>query len=352
VVSILALFCLQISSINAAAVVSDNIQCGDNPQCLIVDTMEVEIENVSFFTRNMVGTKYSYSKAIEAWYELTRNRGCNDVSNIVVGGTFSEDGAPSSSIPGNFANHIYPQSSKNKQCTIVVQYSMTRNNGNPVIVLNHHDRSVELGRRALASVIRVVDFYRTYYGKTGPLNVWGLSKGAAVVASLWYQEAQSNSRTIIEGPVDEDAMNDPSVPKITTDSCVSNNCYYMGFGYPHSAESNSIYSLSRKAAYAWRNSAKGYMYKASINYDQYWRLTKFVNYSDPVFDCASFDGDPETSPCGLAAQDNCHKYGRFLKDQGYARMIKPWSYSQPNWENEIANGFPGYRWINDYCGNS
>ncbi len=200
-------------------------QCGTNTKCLIVDVIEVNIDDSTgpFFNHTLqISTlvdKHSTGMVQKAWKELIYNRGCSDVVDVVVGGTLDEDGAPNSAVPANFATHLSAIGKNKARCTIVVDYSRDS-------VDHHHDVSVEVGRRALSVVLFKLDSIRTRLGLKQPIRVWGYSKGAAIVESVWTIEAKNARRTLVAD----------AIKNISYDACPSNNCYYMGFGYPYNKQ--------------------------------------------------------------------------------------------------------------------
>ncbi len=316
--SIIVLYLLNVSY--AAAALEANKQCGQNTQCLIVDTMYVNKAAI-FVTEPLGNLSVSYENVKAAWFELTKNRKCKDVADIVVGGTTNEDGAPDSSIPATFASHLVASKlNKLSRCTIVVNYTM-----DGAFADNYYDTSVELGRRSLSAVLAVLDYIRESKGFTDKIRVWGYSKGASIVESIWRQEAMNNDRTLVS-----------TYPKKQyIDACHSNNCYYFGFGYPYTRETNNSYPISRKTASTWLPETAGYMTKASRVLNEWWRITTFSNLNDRVYLCDSI------YQCFISAIDACHRdYVNFLSQQVYSDFDRFWNREEIDWTYLVA----GYSW--------
>jgi hypothetical protein len=263
-------------------------------------------------------TRYSQKRVKEAWSKLVPSR-CSDVSDIVVGGTFGENGSPRNSIPGGFAEHL-----KNR-CVIVVHYELE----GPVIDAAAYEDSTEHGRKALALVLNRVDRLRTQNGKKGRLRVWGHSKGAAIVASTWRMEARNGKTKYIT------TLNGK---KRYVDACPSNRCYYFGFGYPRKMEIGSRFSISRVTGSMWSSGTGGQIIKPPSKQNAWWRLTSFTNATDPIFTC--------TLKCAwdLVTKSRCHFYNKFLRDKGY-------SYFDGFNRYGSRSSRPSPRMIGDKCGN-
>lgn len=317
VITLIGLLFLSVNSVVAITLDSNKIcDSGANNKCRIVDVIDVTETSSGIITE--VSTKNVYS----AWKSLTLGNGCKDVADVVVGGTLAEDGAPESPYPGEFAEHLIdPYDVNNNSCTIVVNYYLG------FYPDNYFDTSVEVGRRALSAILNKLDSIRRGEGKSGVIRVWGLSKGAAIVESVWTIEARDSSKTLVS-----------DIPsKIYMDACPSNQCYYMGFGYPYFNEQGSTKHTSRKTAGLWMPEDTGYMKQPdSSQAREYKRLTTFTNYSDPVYSCSKstkedFDNaiewgfwyfiDKESASnnadwdnCFVAPFHECHGYGKLLRE--------------------------------------
>jgi hypothetical protein len=233
-------------------------------------------------------TVYSTSGVVEAWNQLRPSQ-CSDVYNVVVGGTFGENGAPDKSTPAGFAGHI------GSRCAIVVHYELE----GPVIDAQAYEDSVEHGRKALALVLNKLDSLRTAAGKTGKLRVWGHSKGAAIVESIWRVEARNGQKKTITS-------------SYSVNPCPSDNCYYFGFGYPYQQELNSRFTLSHDTAEMWSYWSRGYIEKPTLDNNQWHRLTTYSNYSDPIYTCSwGCAGD-------LLLNNRCHLYDNLLTSTSYS----------------------------------
>lgn len=330
IISIVLFSLIQIESL--LAIELDPIEtCGDNQKCLIVDTLEVNHRFLSV-PREHETTLASTVKVHEAWNRLTTEQGCSDVADIVVGGTTAENGYfgfNPSSVPGDFAEHLnYSNGKVSYRCTLVVNYDMGG-------IAQEFNSSVEVGRRALTTVLNTLDNLRTKYSKSGPIRVWGASKGAAIVASIWYIEAHKGLNQIIQ----DDGKT------ISLNPCPSKNCYYMGVGNSYVYSTISTDPITNETAFIWGEQRKGYIIKPDPSVIGYWRLTQFTNASDPVYECNSILN------CAAAAQKDCHHYNKFFIGQGYYNMIKPWTFSKSQWERHFESSlWGGYKYLGDnYC---
>ena len=282
--------------------------CGGNLKCRIVDVLDRGLFNETLF---------SNARVTEAWNQLL-NEGCSDVADVVVGGTFGENGAPEKSVPAGFAEHV-----KNR-CAIVVHYELE----GPVIDAQAYEDSVEHGRKALAIVLNRVDRLRAAAGKTARLRVWGHSKGAAIVESTWRMEARNNNTKFITTLNGVDHY---------VDACPSNNCYYFGFGYPWEMERANRFSISTVTAGMWSSTTDGYISKPATSNSHWWRLTTFTNLSDPIYEC--------TLGCAwdLVVNARCHRYEGFLASEGYTSFDAWNAYT-------ASSARPAPLWEGDRCG--
>jgi hypothetical protein len=279
-------------------------QCGDNERCRIVDVLDR-----GAITGN---TYFSAGRVTEAWTDLTRNQGCDDVMDIVVGGTAGENGAPDKSVPAGFAEHLMSPD----RCTIVVHYELE----GPVIDALAYDDSVEHGRKALAITLNRIDMLRSQAGKSDYIRVWGHSKGASIVESTWRMEARNGRTKFIT------RLNNRNY---YVNACPSNRCYYFGFGYPRGQEEASRFSISRATASTWTDSTDGWIAKPEKHHNHYWRLTTFTNLSDPIYECV---GNGE---CAGAIVSDCHRYEAYLRsvDYGDLDFWNRWGFFDLPWEN-------------------
>jgi hypothetical protein len=282
--------------------------CGGNLKCQIVDVLDRDIFN---------NTLFSSQRVTDAWNQL-HGLGCQDVADVVVGGTFGENGAPDKSTPAGFAEHV------KDRCTIVVHYELE----GPVIDAQAYEDSVEHGRKALAIVLNRLDALRAAAGKTARLRVWGHSKGAAIVESTWRMEARNGQTKFITRLNGVDRF---------VDACPSDNCYYFGFGYPYERERTNAFSISRATASTWTSSTDGYIDKPASSHAHWWRLTTFTNLSDPIYEC--------TLSCAadLVLNSHCHQYENFLSDEGYSYFDAWNAYTS-------ASTRPARRFLGDRCG--
>jgi len=282
--------------------------CGTNSKCRIVDVLDRSILNV---------TSYSQSRVLEAWNQLVPRR-CNDVADIVVGGTFGENGSPGSFTPAGFAGHL------SRRCVIVVHYELE----GPVIDAQAYEDSVEHGRKALAIVLNKVDRLRTQKGKRSRLRVWGHSKGAAILASTWRMEARNGKTKYITTRHGK---------KRYVNACPSNKCYYFGFGYPRTMEIKNRFSISKATGSMWSRNSKGKITKPPASQNQWWRLTTFTNDSDPIFTCKL------GCAWNLITRGNCHRYRKFTRNKGYSYFDR--------WNNYSANStYPKPLIVGNRCG--
>ena len=283
-------------------------QCGSNTKCRIVDVLDRDLFN---------NTHYSNWRVSQAWDQL-RMSGCKDVADVVVGGTFGENGAPDKSVPAGFAEHLMDR------CTLVVHYELE----GPVIDAQAYEDSVEHGRKALAIILNKLDRLRVAAGKTERLRVWGHSKGAAIVESTWRMEARNGHTKFITRLNGKDYY---------VNACPSNNCYYFGFGYPYEMEHTNRFSISRATSSTWDSETDGYIEKPAPEQNQWWRLTTFTNLSDPIYEC--------TWSCAwdLVVNSYCHRYENFLRTEEYSYFDR--------WNTYTSNsGWPSPRWKKNQCG--
>ena len=299
---------LALGTATAAAAYNPVKICGGNLKCRVVDVLDRGLFNETLF---------SHTRVTEAWNQLL-DEGCSDVADVVVGGTFGENGAPEKSVPAGFAEHV-----KNR-CAIVVHYELE----GPVIDAQAYEDSVEHGRKALAIVLNRVDTLRTAAGKTSRLRVWGHSKGAAIVESTWRMEARNNNTKFITTLNGVDRY---------VDACPSNNCYYFGFGYPWEMERANRFSISTVTAGMWSSTTDGYISKPATSNSHWWRLTTFTNLSDPIYEC--------TLGCAwdLVVNARCHRYEGLLASEGYAYFDAWNAYT-------ASSARPDSRWEGDRCG--
>jgi hypothetical protein len=283
-------------------------RCGENAKCRVVDVLDRDLFN---------NTLYSNWRVSQAWDQL-RAEGCQDVADVVVGGTFGENGAPDKSVPAGFAEHLA------ERCTIVVHYELE----GPAIDAQAYEDSVEHGRRALAVALNKLDTLRTAASKTERLRVWGHSKGAAIVESTWRMEARNGHTKFITRLNGKDYY---------VDACPSNKCFYFGFGYPYEMERANRFSISPATASTWDDATDGYIEKPASEHNQWWRLTTFTNLSDPIYECSWF------CAWDLVMNNHCHRYENFLGTKGYEYFDKWNTYTS-------SSAGPSLRWEGNQCG--
>ncbi len=260
-------------------------RCGSNDRCRVVDVLSRSTFGQTLVNTGSVGT---------AWRALVDNGPCADVADVVVGGTFGEDGAPGKSTPAGFASHL------GRRCSIVVNYQL---DAFGVIDAQAYDDSTEHGRKALALVLNSLDLIRRQRRRNEPIRVWGHSKGAAIAASTWRMEARNGRTKFIGGTASHQQY---------VDACPRNNCFYFGFGYPRTMERNNRFSISRAAASLLSTTDDGFIKKPGRSHNDWHRLTTFTNLSDPIYECNL------SCALSLAFNRRCHEYQDFLSDEGYA----------------------------------
>lgn len=330
--SIVGLFLLGQSCTALAINLDANQYCGTNNKCIIVDTIDV-VSSID----NLV-TMSSSKPVYLAWKDLTSYQGCDDVADVVVGGTGSESGQLSNAMvfwltltgeattipvlnsrPGTFAEHLTNPDPAANRCSIVVNYTLNDTN-------TPYAKSVETGRRALTVVLGTLDTIRRNAGYRTPVRVWGHSKGAAVVESVWLLEAKNNATV----------MTDNERYLRYQDPCPSNLCFYYGFGYPYAQEKGVRGDeISHQTAKLWSYRDAGWLKNPKETHNQWQRLKSFSNLSDPVYYC---DAAADNDVCISEANDICHDYSGWLDVTTY-----PTDYSS------YYLNYPLY--LGDKCGN-
>ena len=298
--------------------------CAAGYRCFVVDVLDRD-----YFWPGQI--RWSSRRVKEAWDRLHDEHGCEDVQDVVVGGTLGEDGAPNAEHPGGFAAHL------GDRCAMVLDYRL---GGLHIDQVDYHG-STNHGRKSLAVLLNRLDRLRTQAGKSGRIQVWGHSKGAAIVESTWYKEAYDEQVQFVGRRSNGE--------KRYIDACPSNSCQYFGFGYPRGQELASPNQVSVDTAEMHGSTWDKYIIKPKDHYEG-WRLTSFTNLGDPIYECSAdwlpdlgafqdlvenaapwvpdwFVGSLGWSPlaeflaaninCLPAMLANCHQYENFIERTGY-----------------------------------